>query len=125
MDKNIPYLDYLVNGINKADGTTGSIDAVIDARDQLRIAQNLNASKNKEIKPEPEIPDDLVAQIKEDMGAITNEQQEKFASGFEQLNDTVQKLISGGEEISSVEITDDKVTIKNKNDNTEELEPEL
>lgn len=123
MDKTVSYLEYLVNGINKADGLNDSIDVIIEGKDKLRSAQtNQELAQKDTDELKNKIPEDLVDFLKSKMNSKSEKSTQNVA---EALENAIKTRIAEGRNISHAIINGDGYEIyeeKNSSKNDDELD---
>ena len=117
MDREISYIDYLENEINKADGIKGSIEVIQTANELLKNAQDkANIKENSKTTKENKIPEDLVSSIKESMGQSHMDTETMSQT----LENAIKERLAEGRTISHAVIDDNGYEIHDGYD--EELE---
>lgn len=108
MSKEITYLDYIINGMNRANDINECIDVLTSAREILE-SQNEKEPSTRIEKGET-IPEDLVSQLKSEMGQKPIRNTEDMA---EALGKAIKERLSGekGKDINHAVIDDNGYTI--------------
>lgn len=109
MDNSVPYLEYLVNRMNKADGINDCIEAILQGCEKIKTIQTTKEGEDKSIKKEEQIPEDLVEQIRIKM--MQSETRNETEGIAKELEETLKQRIANGHNVSHVIINSDSYEI--------------
>ncbi len=118
MAKEVSYIEYVVDGINKADGIIECMEIVQRAREEAIRAQN---DKNEDVPTKKDMEDleNLVSQIKANMAAKQPVNTDNMAQALETA---LKERMAEGKNIHHAILNDNGYEIKDANKDDDEQE---
>ena len=120
MVREFSQIDYLVQGINNADGINECIEVITSTREKVRKAQ-LQSKQNGNKENDKAVPENLVSSIQASMNRNVIRNTKNMADALENaVKGRIAEAKEQGKEINNIVIDDNGIKAGNSKDGGEE-----